>query len=162
MSELLSKLNGFGIIALVVVVGGILATVISHIATQWRKVRLAEIAGALKQQMLEKGMSPAEIEQVLKADQRPKSGGEAVLTGNEPQDKAALVAQLAEHGYEGEDIERILNAFHGTAGPNALADSSSKARAELIAHLAEHSYEAEDIVRILRAFHRESEQSVEV
>jgi hypothetical protein len=43
------------------------------IANQWRKIRQAEIQAALKQDMLERGMSAEEIKLVLEAGQKCRS-----------------------------------------------------------------------------------------
>jgi len=82
MGELLSKLGGGQLlvlvaemIVLVAVFGGLLTGIIAVLATQWRRVRVTEAETALKQQLLEKGMSAAEIEQVLKASSHPRRSG---------------------------------------------------------------------------------------
>ena len=92
------------------VVGGVLIAVTAIVVSQWRRVRVAEIEGALKQQMLDKGMSAADIEKVMNAGQEP---GESPITstGNEALDKAALAQRMIDNGYEGEDIERVLKAY---------------------------------------------------
>ncbi len=111
MGELLNKLEGGQIIGLVAVIGGLLTFMVCAIAIQWRRVRVAEIDGALKQQMLDKGMSAAEIEMVMRASQEAPSSGSATSTGNESLDKAALAQRMVDNGYEGEDIERVLKAY---------------------------------------------------
>ena len=55
-----------GVLMVAVVVGGITG-IIGVIATNWRKVREAEQNAALKQSMVNRGMSADEIERVLKA-----------------------------------------------------------------------------------------------
>ena len=80
--------------------------------TQWRKVRIAEMEGALKQQMLDKGMTADQIEQVLNASQGGRPTG---TTGNEAVDRAALVQRMVDEGYEGVDIERVLQAYQQPA-----------------------------------------------
>lgn len=67
MSDFLSRFDGGELIGLVAVVGGLLIAVISIVSHQWRRVRVAEYEASLKQQMLDKGLSAGEIEQVLKA-----------------------------------------------------------------------------------------------
>jgi hypothetical protein len=56
----------FGFIT-VAVIGGIIASIISTMMGNWRKVRVAEQQAALKQTMIDKGMSAADIERVLTA-----------------------------------------------------------------------------------------------
>ena len=57
--------------AFVAVLVGPMIAIVAIVATQWRRVRVAELDAGLKQQMLDKGMSAAEIEQVMKASQEP-------------------------------------------------------------------------------------------
>lgn len=68
---------------------GLVALLIAPIvivAAQWRRVRIAEMEGALKQQMLDKGMTAEQIELVLHAG-LDSSGKSVTLTGNEKLDK---------------------------------------------------------------------------
>ena len=58
--------NPFGMI-ICIVVAGMIGTAITTIASNWRKVREAEQEAALKQSMIEKGMSADDIVRVLKA-----------------------------------------------------------------------------------------------
>src|SRR6202051_3211714 len=109
MGEMLDKFNPPDLIALVVALGGLVAGAIVAVAYLWSRVRIVETEACLKQQMVEKGISPAEIEQVSKATKGPPGP-----TGNAAMDKAALIQMLADHGYEGEDIERVLKAYGET------------------------------------------------
>lgn len=70
MIELLPKLNPGELLAVVAVVGGLLCAIIGIIAGTWAKVRRAEIAAALKQDMLNRGMSADDIRTVLEAGTR--------------------------------------------------------------------------------------------
>jgi hypothetical protein len=106
MSELLSKFNAGEIIGLVAVLIGPIVLIVAILATNWRRVRIAEVEGALKQQMLDKGMSAAEIEQVI-----------VTSTGDPAVDRAALVQRMVDEGYEGEDIERVLKAYQPEQTP---------------------------------------------
>jgi hypothetical protein len=115
MVEFLSRFNGGELIALTSVIMGPLMIAIIVVASQWRKVRVAEVEGALKQQMVDKGMSAAEIEQVMKANSDPKTIYVPIPGGNEAQDKADLVQRMVDEGYQGEDIERVLKAYQPTA-----------------------------------------------
>ena len=67
MTEILSRFNGGELIALVAVAGGLLCGITAIIAGCWNKVRRAEIAAALKQDMLNRGMSADDIGTVLDA-----------------------------------------------------------------------------------------------
>jgi hypothetical protein len=104
MSELLGKFEAGELITLAAVVGGALVAIIAFVSHQWGKVRVAEMDTALKQQMLEKGMSAAEIEQVMKVTKAPT------------ETKVGLAQMMIEHGYEGEDIERVVKAYNERSG----------------------------------------------
>jgi hypothetical protein len=110
MSDFLAKFNAGEIIGLAAVLIGPLVAIVAVISTQWRKVRIAEMEAALKQQMLDKGMTADQIEQVMCASHQP-NGKPVALTGNEGLDKAALAQRMVEQGYDGEDIERVLKAY---------------------------------------------------
>ncbi|MBM3997515.1 MAG: hypothetical protein FJ303_25720 [Planctomycetes bacterium] len=117
MSELMAKFSPGEFIALAAVVMGPLIAITAIIATQWRQVRITEMKIILKQQMLDKGMSPAEIEQVM-------SVGNAALasvgpTGNPEADRVALAQRMIDEGYEAADIELVLNAYNPGARPAA-------------------------------------------
>jgi len=75
MTELLESNHAALLVPLTAIIGGCLTGIVAVITLQWRRVRVAEIEAALKQQMLERGMSPAEIEQVVHAT---REGSETV------------------------------------------------------------------------------------
>jgi SOS response regulatory protein OraA/RecX len=118
MFDFLSKLNGGEIIGLAAVIAGPMVAIVAVIATQWRRVRVAEFEATLKQQMLDKGMSAAEIEQVMRASQDPAAAGPVASTGNGALDKAALAQRMVDEGYEGKDIERVLKAYQPGPQPS--------------------------------------------
>lgn len=112
MNETLARFSPGEIIALVAVIVGPLIAITAIITTQWRRVRVAEMEATLKQQMLDKGMSAAEIEQVMTANQRQPGS-----TGDASADRAALAQRMVDEGYEGEDIERVLKAYESNTKP---------------------------------------------
>jgi hypothetical protein len=67
MSEILSKLNGDDLIGLLLIVECLVFGIAVVIAICWYKLRNAEIAARLKQDMLDRGMSAEEIKTVLEA-----------------------------------------------------------------------------------------------
>jgi hypothetical protein len=67
METLLSRFNAGELIAMVSVVGGLLVAITAILAGTWQKTRRAEIAAALKQDMLNRGMSAADIRTILEA-----------------------------------------------------------------------------------------------
>lgn len=70
MTDMLPRLDGGELITIVSVVGGLLVAIIAIIASKWEKVRRAEIAAALKQDMLNRGLSADDIRTVLQADSK--------------------------------------------------------------------------------------------
>ena len=71
MTDLLSRFDSGQLLGLVSIVGGMLFSLLIVTGSYWRKVREAEIAAALKRDMLDRGMSAEEIKTVLEAG--PKS-----------------------------------------------------------------------------------------
>lgn len=67
MTELLSKFDGGELIGLVAVVGGLLCGLSAIVMGIWLEGRRAEIAAALKQDMLNRGMTADEIRTVIEA-----------------------------------------------------------------------------------------------
>jgi SOS response regulatory protein OraA/RecX len=106
----------------------------------------------LKQQMLGRGMSAAEIEQVLKASATP---GVLTLTsqftGNAVTDKAHLIKLLVDNGYKGEDIALVLRAFE-TPGRGSPGPEATQQKAEVAGKLVQQGLEAEEIDKVLQAF----------
>jgi hypothetical protein len=100
-------------IAFVAIVSGSLIAITAILAHNWRAVRLSETEGALKRDMLNRGMSAEDIERVIKATDRvaadawsesdPKT---ETISDNEKE----LVENLVAEGKTGEEIERILLA----------------------------------------------------
>jgi hypothetical protein len=81
MLEWLSQQNAGQVIAILAISGGITVAVVSVLSGAWVRVRRAEFLAqqaetdaALKQQMIERGMSADEIERVLAAgvSRKPK------------------------------------------------------------------------------------------
>jgi hypothetical protein len=111
MFEFLSRFNGGELIGLTAVTGGLLIAISAILASQWRRVRIAEMDASLKQQMLDKGMSAAEIAQVMGASNDREGADKSRSTGDEALDKAALTQRMIDNGYEGADIERVVRAY---------------------------------------------------
>jgi hypothetical protein len=67
VSEFLSKFTGDDLCGLLAIAGGLLCGLVAIVATFWYRIRKAEIAATLKQEMLNRGMSADEIKTVLEA-----------------------------------------------------------------------------------------------
>jgi SOS response regulatory protein OraA/RecX len=142
-----SRFRPDDLIGLTAVVGGLLLAGITVLAICWRRVRLAELEAALKQQMLEKGMSAAEIDLVLRSPKPP----EVTYRADEFADtKAAVVANLVEQSMPAEDIEKVLQAFQDN--PDGAGEVKEKRK--MIEAMAEQGMSGGDIARVLRAMYR--------
>jgi hypothetical protein len=78
MLEWLSQLSAGQMIGLIGVIGGPLIAIVAIVSAAWARVRRAELQArraetdaALKEQMIERGMSAEEIVRVLEAGQSP-------------------------------------------------------------------------------------------
>lgn len=155
MAELVSKLNGndltmFLFLTIIGVLGGgigVIALVLHH----WHRVRVTEMEIALKQQMLDKGMSAAEIVQVIKAS-KEATAEEAEGGKDFAAVRSNLVQSLAEQEMPAADIELILQALQERPD-----DGNEKAK--MIANLAEQGLTGADIARVVRAMHQPSDKS---
>jgi hypothetical protein len=67
METLLTRFDFGELIALTAVLGGLVTGLVTIVAVFWHKIRKAEIDSRLKIEMLNRGMSVAEIEAVLAA-----------------------------------------------------------------------------------------------
>jgi hypothetical protein len=172
LEQLLQRFTPGTFIGLVAVIGGILGWIITTVAAQWRRVRVAEIEASLKQQMLERGMGAAEIEQVLRSKSRGSGSGEVAQAGCVPSAKASIVKALTEGGYEGEDMERILRAYGQHPDVQAVVDKEGQQRAEafnravsakvgIVKMMAENGNSTEEIERVLGAYNDDAEWRID-
>jgi len=94
-----------GVVTVSLIFGGwVIVAVVGSIAKNWRRIQESEHAAALKQGMIERGMSADEIERVLRAGPGPAEN-EAI------DDTSELATKLAEHGVSGQEMEEILTAY---------------------------------------------------
>ena len=93
------------------IAGGVLIAVVAILSSAWRRNRQAEIESALKQDMLNRGMSADEIVRVVRAcaGEEPAPEAKDPVSDNE----YYLVEKLVEEGKSAEEIERILRAVKG-------------------------------------------------
>jgi hypothetical protein len=108
MWEVLNNMKSEDLAPVLGVIGmlvcGAIAVLGSFLGYQWRRVRVAEMEIALKQQMIDKGMSAAEIVQVMRVSS-PSSDR------TEEPEKANIAKHLAWAGMSGEGIERVIRAL---------------------------------------------------
>jgi len=72
MSEIISKLDGEGMIGLIAVMGTFIVGLAAVLGHFWQKVRVAEADALLKQDMLNRGMTAEQICEVLQANSGSK------------------------------------------------------------------------------------------
>jgi hypothetical protein len=127
-----------GILLIALAFGGwVIVAVVSTIATNVRKARdNAHLAG-LKHSMIEKGMSPEEIERVLRASPR----------GAEEEDSPAikLTKKLAEHEVAANVIQEILAIFR------AVDPSTQRTLAKSVGTMLDHGADTERVLAAVRA-----------
>jgi hypothetical protein len=153
MSDLLGRLDGGEILGLVAILGGVLVFVLGIAALSWRRVRLAELEASLKQQMLTREMSAAEIEQVLRATGVKPPAGEEDFTGDPAKDRVELIKLMLEYERSADDIARVLRAFQDPAGRDEeQAKPLAREKANLVKDLLENEMSGEEVERVLRAF----------
>jgi hypothetical protein len=100
-----------GILTVTFIFGGwIIVAVVARVAKNWRMIHESEHAAALKQSMIERGMSADEIERVLRAT---PAGPFDESGSGEAKD---ISKKLAEHSVPAPAVEQILGAFR-TASP---------------------------------------------
>jgi|SRR5262245_38195512 len=118
LDEMFAKQPGLFIPVLAIVCGTIIA-VVAIIAHEWRSVRVRDLDAALKQDMLNQGMSPEDIERVLLASSEPPEPADTAqetISDNE----YYLVEKMVEEGRSAEEIERIIKAFKSGQAATAV------------------------------------------
>lgn len=120
----------YGLVLLIIGVPA-LGGFISGLIYMWFKHRRAEMEAALKQEMIQRGMSADEIIKVLMASQATS--------------ETDLTVQLAEQGMSADEIVKVLMA---SQGGDAVAATSEK---DVTVQLAEQGMSADDIAKVLQA-----------
>jgi hypothetical protein len=118
MFETLATINPGALIALVAILSGALIAIIAVLAGNWAGVRRTEVDAALKQDMLNRGFSAADIERVLRASstaQEPPPQTDPI-SDNE----YYVVEKMLDEEKSVEDIERVIRAFKGPSANVAL------------------------------------------
>ena len=152
MENFITNLFAHPTVAIVAFISMFAGVAISTVAWHWHRKRIAELELNLKRQMIDKGLSPAEIEQVLRASSDGEESESYSFTGQEDADKAMLVKMMSDYERSGADIERVLQAF---PVPAHAANSAAAriGRAKAVEGMVENERTTEEIVQMLRAFH---------
>jgi hypothetical protein len=106
------------LIPIIMAICGTLFGIIAFVANQWRKVRQAEVEGALKQDMLQRGLSVDEIERVIQTSNIETCHDKK--RNGVSQNEVELVKNLVDEGKSVEEIERIIRAVKGRKSCNRI------------------------------------------
>lgn len=156
MFEMLSKWPPGAVIALVAVAGTALTFIVGILASTWSRVRRAEMAAALKQDMLNRGFTAQEIVTVVHAtrpdEEKPKPKPASPFTDDDEKNLPLLMQAMAAAGYEGEDIEKFVEAWRQALLDREVAGAEGRARS--IQEMIDQGYDGDDIERVVRAFQK--------
>jgi hypothetical protein len=132
------------LIPLAAIVCGAIVGLVAIIAHQWRAVRRTEMELALKQDMLNRGLSVEEIERILRASGTPpeEPAKPDPITDNE----YAFVEKMVEEGRTAAEVERLVTLLRSTGG--GMSDNEYA----LIEKMLEEGKTVEEIERVIRAF----------
>jgi hypothetical protein len=123
------------IVSMVFVFGGpLIGFVVYSVASNWRRVRIAEQEAVLKKEMLDRGFTPEQIVTVL------SGGSEPAETAN-----GDLLGALVDHGYSGEDIVQV------TAAIDRLPAADRPEVLRLAGKMVKNGYDGDDLVRFLES-----------
>jgi hypothetical protein len=111
---LFSRQPGLFIPVLAIAVTG-LVFVVWIIVHHWKSAKQIELDAALKQDMLNRGMTAADIERVLWASSSGPPAPES-LTETITDNEYYLVEKMLDDGHGIEEIERVVAAFRGDVG----------------------------------------------
>jgi hypothetical protein len=117
--------------------GWIITSVASTFARNWRKARESEHLAALKQNMIEKGMSAEEIQRVISAAPAPAEDKQPPVVN--------LAKKLAEHEVEERPLEEILRAF------NAADPTHQQTLAQTVVTMLDAGADANRVLVAVRA-----------
>ena len=120
MHDLFARFHPDELIGLTAVVGGVLVALTWVVAYYWRKVRQVETETALKHELVQRGLTIADVERVMRAGKQ--RGGLWHLSDTtrlqleQAEQRVALVERLVQQGMSSEEIERVLNAVEKNEG----------------------------------------------
>jgi len=107
VDQLLS--NPFAATAIIVIATVGIAFIVCFLGYHWLQYRHAELEAALKQEMVQRGMTPDDILRVLKASR----------TDPQTQRQAGLAQHMVNMGLSADEIERVLKASRTAAAAPA-------------------------------------------
>jgi hypothetical protein len=123
MHEIVKFWNAGEFIGLVAVGGTVAVFLTWIVGHHWRRVRLTEAELAVKQDMIQRGMSVSEIERVLRAGEKRSLwhlSDATRLQIEKSEQRVGLAERLLQQGMSPEDIERVMNAVEKPEGGRRL------------------------------------------
>lgn len=111
------------VVPVVAILCGTMIAVCAILAFHRRLVRRTELEMALKKNMLERGFSAQQIEQVIRAsayEAAEQPGKAETVSDNE----YYLVEKLIDEGKSIDDVERVLKACKAVPGPTPRANEA--------------------------------------
>jgi hypothetical protein len=131
-----------GILTVTFLFGGwIIVAIVGSIAKNWRRVHESEHQAALKQSMIERGMSAGDIERVLRA-------GPGYLEESWKDDTTELTKKLAEHGVPGPACEQIVGTYRN------ISAGEKKTMLKTVTAMLDGGAESEQVLAVVRALGR--------
>jgi hypothetical protein len=149
--DFLNRMDPEGLVMLGLIVPGMFLGAVVLTVYMFLKHRAGERELALKQQMLEKGLSIEEIERVIKGPDWLGFGVPVRLPAKAQGpgfEKARLVQQLVEQGMDADGVEKVLRAL------GDYADEELPAKVTAVQGMVEAGMGADDVERVIRAFQR--------
>jgi hypothetical protein len=142
-----------GVLTVTLLFGGwIIVAVIGSLGKNWRKVHESEHMAALKQSMIERGMSVEEIERVLRAGPAGLEDSRTDSTCDQSKKLAELSKRLAEHGVPAPAMEQILGTFR-TAGAG-----ERKNMTRTVVAMLDGGADTEQVLAVVRALSRNPQE----
>jgi hypothetical protein len=108
MFETLFARNPALLVPIIALVGATIVFTVWIIAHYWHALRRQELENSLKQDMLNRGHTPAEIELVVSASSR---GPAPTPELSNVEYERGLVEQMLNNGLPAEEIERVIRAL---------------------------------------------------
>jgi hypothetical protein len=143
-----------GILTVTFIFGGwIIVAIVSSISKSWRKIHESEHAAALKQSMIERGMSVEDIERVMRAGPPADAQETAAASGGGTSKKLTgelteIAGKLVEHGVAAPAMEQILEAVR-------MCDPASRgAIKDTVETMLDNGAGSDQLIAAVRAIHR--------
>src|SRR5262249_3447069 len=126
--------------------GWVIVAVANSIVKNWRMARESEHLAALKQTMVDKGMSVEDIERVVRITPAPDPAPEPTPAAQAS--AVDLATKLAEHEVPAPALEEILRAFQASDPQN------QQTLAKVVESMLDNGADAERVLAAVRALCR--------